>query len=235
MQKHRDPFGSRADILAGGTLVYVLKIRFNYCYLIVNRQARQAIAVDPAWDGALIEEVLRSEGVRLSCVAVTHSHFDHIHLADAFSRKYDCPVFMSQEEADFYRVSFNHLQHLRHGKSVHVAGMTVQPLLTPGHTWGGTCLYVNGCLFSGDTLFAEGCGMCVGAGADPRMMYHSLRMLRTTMPEATRVYPGHSYGVAPGASMAELCQYNIYLNIEGVEQFVRFRMRIGQSGLFDFR
>ena len=235
MQKYSDPLGSRVDILSGGTLVYVLKIRFNYCYLIVNREARQAIVVDPAWDAALMEKILRHEGVGLSGVVVTHSHFDHMHLANTFSREHDCPVFMSQEEADFYRVSFNHLLHLRHGMSTCVAGMTVQPFLTPGHTRGGICLYVNGCLFSGDTLFAEGCGVCVGAGADPHMMYHSLRMLRATLPGATRVYSGHSYGVAPGASMVDLCQHNIYLNIDSVEQFVQFRMRSGQRSLFDFR
>jgi glyoxylase-like metal-dependent hydrolase (beta-lactamase superfamily II) len=98
-------------------------------------------------------------------------------------------------------------------------------MLTPGHTAGGVCYLIENNLFSGDTLFAEGCGYCSGRGADPRAMFHSLQLLKRTIAPQTLVFPGHSYGQLPGQTFGSLLKNNIYLAFDDERKFVQFRMR----------
>ena len=215
--------------------VYVLRVLFNFCFLVVNRRTRAAIAVDPAWDAPLIERTLSQERAKLVGVFVTHSHLDHFNLADSLSQQHDCPVYMSSDEVGFYRVEARNMNCVRSGQMIELAGISIIPLMTPGHTRGSVCFWVGGSIFTGDTLFAEGCGMCVGPGADAGMMYHSLAMLRSTVPEEARVFPGHSYGKAPGEKFGALLSTNIYLQFNELRPFVDFRMRKGQRSLFRFK
>ena len=60
------------------------------------------------------------------------------------------------------------------------------------HTPGGHCIYVEGLLFSGDTLFAGSCGRVDLDGGAPAEMRASLRLLKgLPLPDDTRVFPGH--------------------------------------------
>jgi hydroxyacylglutathione hydrolase len=79
-------------------------------------------------------------------------------------------------------------------------------------------------LFSGDVLFAEGCGLCPDVESAHRM-FESLEFLKSALTPRTRVYPGHSYGKYPGRPFAELLQDNIYLQIPDKHQFAAFRLR----------
>ena len=63
---------------------------------------------------------------------------------------------------------------------------------TPGHTPGSVCLYCNGYLFSGDTLFAGSCGRTDLPGGSTADMRRSLSLLaELPLPADTRVLPGH--------------------------------------------
>lgn len=63
----------------------------------------------------------------------------------------------------------------------------------PGHTRSHIAFYGGGMLFSGDTLFAVGCGRLFEG--TPQQMHTSLQRLART-PDATRVYCGHEYTVS---------------------------------------
>lgn len=91
------------------------------------------------------------------------------------------------------------------------------------------------CDQSGDTLFTEGCGICIGKGGDPNAMFDSLAFLKTTIPTETKIYPGHSFGELPGKTFAYLLQNNIYLQFKQQTEFVAFRMRGNQGRLLAFR
>ena len=63
---------------------------------------------------------------------------------------------------------------------------------TPGHTPGGVCLYAEGCLFSGDTLFAGSCGRMDLPGGSMAELQKSLAAIAALpLPDETRVLPGH--------------------------------------------
>ena len=162
-------------------------------------------------------------------ILLTHSHFDHVNLADALSKKYDSPVLMSRIEIDFYRFNCNNLLAIEDSTPFSFGHSRVLPILTPGHTKGSLSYLIGENLFSGDTLFCEGCGICQGLGADPDAMFESISFLKHQLPLETRIYPGHSYHEAPGKPFSYLMKNNIYLQLDSREHFVRFRMRHNQK------
>lgn len=198
----------------------------NFNYLVVDPVTRDAVIVDPAWEMDKIDRAIEDAGAKLRGILVTHSHPDHIHLAGPLSQKYDCPIWMSKAEIASSRFSARHLVGVE-TFAWHVGQMRVQPLLTPGHTPGSTCYLIGDNLFTGDVLFAEGCGMCPDTEA-AHAMYASLEQLKELAPQ-TLVYPGHSYGKPPGRPMLQLRRENLYLQFRDKSSFAAFRLRSGQQ------
>ena len=89
------------------------------------------------------------------------------------------------------------------GDVVHVGGIPIELMHTPGHTPGSQCFLVDGRLVAGDTLFLEGCGRTDLPGSDPDAMYESLTQRLATLPDTTVLYPGHRYSPAPSATMGD--------------------------------
>ncbi len=81
---------------------------------------------------------------------------------------------------------------LVHGDEIPLPdGSTLRVIHTPGHTPGSACFLWKGMLFSGDTLFFEGIGRCDLPGGDERQIRESIRTRLFTLPDETRVLPGH--------------------------------------------
>jgi len=64
-------------------------------------------------------------------------------------------------------------------------------LHTPGHTIGGICLLGDGIVFTGDTLFHYSIGRADFPGSDYDQEMNSIRSKLMTLPDTTKVYPGH--------------------------------------------
>jgi hydroxyacylglutathione hydrolase len=216
---------------SGATQVVVMRVTFafmvNYCYLVCDSMTDQSVIVDPAWDMEKIDMVLADTRTKLSGVLLTHSHPDHIHLAEPLAQKYDCPIWMSHEEIADSRFKSQRLIGVGM-MPWEVGQMQIQPILTPGHTPGSTCYLIGNNLFSGDTLFAEGCGICphLQAACD---MFASLKLLKSTIKPETQVFPGHSYGKPPGQKFSQLLKDNMYLQFRNENDFAVFRLRKGQK------
>ena len=131
----------------------------NNVYLVVDPVSRQAVIIDPAWQLTDIEQSLINYQAELKGILVTHAHPDHIHLVEPLSERHHCPIWMSKEEMSLSTIQSRRLRPLS-TEPWQVGQMTIQPLFTPGHTKGSVCYLINGNLFTGDTLFAEGCGLC---------------------------------------------------------------------------
>ncbi len=213
----------------------VRKGRFvNYCYIIVDEAEQSCILIDPAWEElAFIEVIVRSNLTPVG-VFVTHHHFDHIHLAEFFSREYGCPIYISEAEYNYYRLEFEDVVFVYDECPVVAAGITVCPIVTPGHTLGSTCYRVGDLLFTGDTLFNEGCGACGGDGANPVQLYFSLQRLKKSISGDTRIFPAHRFHSAVGASFDDVRAMNIYLQFDRLDAFVGYRMRGGQRRNLSF-
>jgi hydroxyacylglutathione hydrolase len=223
---------------AAGYLVIPLRVSFlqmvNYSYIIIDQAAGLAAIVDPAWEIDAIVGMLDRYAVSLTAILLTHSHKDHVNLAEPLARRYDARVYMAEVEIEYYRFACMNLTGMKDGGSIQIGSTLITCLVTPGHTAGSACYLLPDCLFTGDTVFMEGCGKCTSAGSDPSQLFRSLQRIKSTLSPHIRIYPGHSFGFQPGWRLDELIPFNVYLQFVQEEAFIRFRMRKYQPKYYRF-
>lgn len=193
----------------------------NQCYLIYNNEI--GVLIDPAWEYSLINDFLETNKITLKAVLLTHAHYDHYNLAEKFSQKYEIPVFMSEIEINNYDLQISNLNKAYHLKKITLMGLEILPILTPGHTIGSMCYLIDHNLFTGDSIFIEGVGICDRQGA--YKLFDSVNFLKTNLLLTTLFWPGHSYGETPGKNLEYLLSNNIYFNLNKAKMFVDFRTR----------
>jgi hydroxyacylglutathione hydrolase len=167
--------------------VSVFPVRaFQDNYIWVLRRGGNAAVVDPG-DARPVLDYLRAENLQLTAILNTHHHADHVGGNAELLQHYPIPVYGPCEE----RIP-NVSRPLRDGDQFALAefGIELSVLEIPGHTRSHIAFYGGGMLFSGDTLFACGCGRLFEG--TPRQMHTSLSKL-AALPDATRVYCGHEY------------------------------------------
>ncbi len=158
----------------------------NYIWLIGCDDKPDVAIVDPG-DADPVIAYLEHKGLRPAAILITHHHGDHTGGVSELVARYAIPVYGPASE----RIPA--LTHpLTEGERVELAacGIALEVFDTPGHTRGHLCYYGGGALFSGDTLFAAGCGRLFEGTAE--QMFHSLEKLRA-LPDDTLVYCAHEY------------------------------------------
>lgn len=232
---HHAPTSGEADAPQVFLLETARGVMKNNTYLVVDPVTHQAVAIDPAWQPEAYADALAATRATLCEILITHTHADHIDLAIPMSQHYNCPVRMSREEIAWSGFDAMRLLPLD-GASWQVGAMTIEPILTPGHTPGCVCYRIGDNLFTGDVLFAEGCGICFELEGAYRM-FDSLQHLKRRLPPDIHVFPGHTYVRPPGQRFSELMRCNLYLQLDDRDAFAAYRLRKGQLGrkVLEFR
>ena len=201
----------------------------NFVYLIGDRETRDCIVVDPAWEIDAIVDTVARDDMQLRGALVTHTHQDHVggHLFG-----YDIPgvedllartavkVYVHKAEREFLKAVGSDLVKVDGGDTLPVGRFTVTFIHTPGHTPGSQCFLVDGRLVSGDTLFIRSCGRTDLPGSDPGEMYYSLTQRLGALPDDTVVLPGHNYGGTDTTIGAEKRQ-NPMMRFASMPDFLR--------------
>jgi hydroxyacylglutathione hydrolase len=166
----------------------------NYGYLLIAPDGKRGALVDCSEAGPVLEEV-RRRGVALEAILSTHHHWDHVggnvEVAGAIPG-----LRVIGSRADRTRVPAL-TDALADGEAFEVAGLRGRAVYIPAHTSGHLAYYFEHgtaadrpAVFSGDTLFAAGCGRLFEGSPD--QMMQSLSKL-AALPDATEVYCGHEY------------------------------------------
>ncbi len=156
-------------------------------YAVLVHSGDETFLVD-APDAGSIKAALAETGWTLTTILITHHHADHVQ-ALAEVRGNARVIGPAGEAARIEGLD----QTVSDGETFRVGPFEITAVETPGHTSGPASYVMNaeGLAFTGDTLFAMGCGRLFEG--DAATMWASLKKLRSAIADETRVYCGHEY------------------------------------------
>ena len=185
------------------------------CYVVrTERGAPEAVVVDPGDDAARLRLELAGFGTRCAAILITHGHWDHLGAVADLAEGTGAPVHMAEDERTLLEDINSFVPpgvHLRPytpdvllqgDETLELAGIRFETLRVPGHSPAHLAYHADGCLLSGDVLFAGSVGRVDLPGADWDTLVGSIRALADRFPPETVVYPGHGPATTLGAELA---------------------------------
>jgi hydroxyacylglutathione hydrolase len=185
------------------------------CYVVrTERGAAEAVVVDPGDDAARLRLELAGFGTRCAAILITHGHWDHLGAVADLAEGTGAPVHMAEDERTLLEDINSFVPpgvHLRPytpevllqgDETLELAGIQFETLRVPGHSPAHLAYHAEGCLFSGDVLFAGSVGRVDLPGADWDTLVESIRALADRFPPETIVYPGHGPATTLGDELA---------------------------------
>ena len=180
------------------------------CYMAWAEGSDRCILVDPGYVPEELLEQVRLNQKTLEAILLTHGHFDHVGGVRHLAQETGCKVYICAEEVKSpLRYSGGEIYYtdtVSDGDVLHLAGLELKVIHTPGHTVGGVCYLCGDTLFSGDTLFAGTCGRTDLPGGDYKTIIDSLQKL-AALEGDLQVLPGHG----PSSTMDVERRFNPYL------------------------
>ena len=182
------------------------------CYILGCANTKKAVVIDPGAEAEMIKERISALGLKPMCVINTHGHADHI----GANSKMGLPILIHAADAQYLMNPIKNVSGLmgapvssppasrllEDGDTIEVGELTLEVIHTPGHTPGSICLKCEEIIFTGDTLFAEGFGRTDLPGGVEYKLIKSVRERLFTLPDGTKVYPGHGPATTIGHEKA---------------------------------
>jgi len=184
-------------------------------YLLADPQTNEAVVIDPAWDGPVILEQARRDGWNIRQAWVTHAHFDHFGGAAALRagavpaptlalHPLDLPLWKVQGGASLFGLRMDPTPDpdlsLQHGQILRLGGLAFEVRHAPGHTAGHVIFYcaAEKVAFCGDVIFEGSVGRTDLPGGDHPTLIRSIRQQVLSLPDETRLLPGHGPATTVG-------------------------------------
>jgi sulfur dioxygenase len=193
----------------------------TYTYLIGDRATGTAVIIDPVREQVERDLQLVSElGWKLIMSIETHVHADHVTGAGLIRERTGAKIAVSRLGGAPGDLLFDD------GDEIELGTETILVRSTPGHTNGCTTFVLGDMAFTGDALLIRGCGRTDFQQGDPRQLYRSVWDKILSLPDTTRLYPGHDYKGRTVTTVAEEKVYNPRLRLD-VDAFVALMEGLG--------
>ena len=174
------------------------------CYIIYDENTKETAVIDPGGGFPEIKSFIEANGLKVKYIIITHGHGDHIGALRELKDYTGAVVCIHSEDNDMLKSSRMNFSAemgcptemtadrlVEDGDILELGSTKLNIIHTPGHSRGGVCIYSEGTLFSGDTLFACSIGRTDLAGGSFEEIISSIKGKLLTLPEETAVYPGH--------------------------------------------
>jgi len=196
-----------------------------FCYLIGDEESREGLFIDPADDAKRLLGEAKSHGLdKIKCIVNTHSHVDHVMGNAEMVKLTGAKIIIHEKDAkDLVRVPPYLLEMfgakpspqadilVKEDDAIQVGNIKLKVIHTPGHSPGGMSLYLDGMVFTGDTLFVGSVGRTDFPGSSWDVLEASIRQKLYVLPGETKVFPGHNYGSAPSSTIQNEKRYNPFV------------------------
>jgi glyoxylase-like metal-dependent hydrolase (beta-lactamase superfamily II) len=196
-----------------------------FCYLIGDEETGEGLFIDPADDAKKLLAEAKSHGLnKIKYIVNTHSHVDHIMGNAEMVKKTGAKIIIHEEDATALVRTPSYLLEMfgatasppadvlvKEEDVIQAGNVKLKVLHTPGHSPGGISIYLDGMVFTGDTLFVGSVGRTDFPGSSWDVLEASIRKKLYTLPGETVVFPGHNYGTTPTSTIQYERRHNPFV------------------------
>lgn len=175
------------------------------CYVVYDEETKETAVVDPGGDFEELKDYIDDNNLTVKYIILTHAHGDHIGALRELKTYTDAPVCVHEADNSMLKNSKKNYSEimgykkielegdifLEDGRVLELGNIELRIIHTPGHTKGSICIKCEDSLFSGDTLFARSIGRTDFEGGSYEEIISSIKNKLMTLPDETKVYPGH--------------------------------------------
>jgi len=185
------------------------------CTILADEETREAIIVDPGDELTRLHRRLNDLSLTLKQILITHAHIDHVGGALKLKSLTGAPIYLNEADLPLLQMMSAQAawlgietpetappdEGLVDGRQVGLESYPAQVIQTPGHTQGSVCLHFAPMkmVLAGDTLFAGSIGRTDLPGGDFEQIIDSIQSRLLSLPDETRVIPGHGPATTIGA------------------------------------
>lgn len=175
------------------------------CFIVADTETKEAIIIDPGGDAPVIARRIESLGLKPKAIIATHGHFDHVEGIATLSKLLKVPTYAHKEDmfiieniqkqGALFGVMIEETpkidKELTDNMELKFGNLTAKMLHTPGHSPGSVSILIDDHLFAGDLIFARSIGRTDLGGGDYETLINSVNNKVFTLPEETKIHPGH--------------------------------------------
>jgi glyoxylase-like metal-dependent hydrolase (beta-lactamase superfamily II) len=148
----------------------------NFSYIVVGEN-NEAILIDSTGSEKIIDSSIKENNLKVVMLLFTHAHPDHIELLPYYREK---------------GIGIKYFEDLKNESTFTCAGIKIETIFAPGHTFDSVCFLIENNLFTGDTLFVKGVGT-TSYGGNEKELENTLQKF-FELPQDIIIWPGHDYG-----------------------------------------
>jgi len=195
-----------------------------FAYIVGDPERGEGLVIDPAANCGAIIKVAQENKLSIRYIVNTHGHVDHISGNTEMKKRTGAQIIVHKDDAEMLISTppmvfkmFGAQQSppaditVNDGDLINVGDLSLKVIHTPGHSPGGMSLYTKGYVFTGDTLFVEAVGRTDLPGGSWPVMRRSITERLCTLPDDTKVVPGHNYGRMPTSTIGHEKMHNPYI------------------------
>ena len=190
---------------------FVNELMTSNCYVVNDDDTKRCIVIDPGSEKSLREiEFIEKKNLTLDYIIITHEHTDHNWGVNALREKFKNSSLVCSEICNrnvkktnrtyflfyydapdyHYEIAPADILISKECETLQWNGLSIEFIITPGHSKGSICLAIDNMLFTGDTIMPFK-PYFNGRDSNEEDWNASISKVKSLFPECTVIYPGH--------------------------------------------